>query len=78
MPSYYCATVLGWRGKKKKNHHHLDCDLQLSELLLQAAWRLLDNSVLSPGFLDNADRIFVSRARLGSTDLTAALQTTLS
>jgi len=57
MAFSYSATMVGWRKKKKKKIH-LDYYLHISEPLLQAAWRLLDNSAPSPGFLDNAYKNF--------------------
>lgn len=44
--------------EKKRKKIHLDYYLHISETLLQAAWRLLDNFAPSPGFLYNAYKIF--------------------
>lgn len=45
-------------GLEEKNKINFDYYFHFPEPLLRAAWRLLDNSAPSPGFLDNAYKIF--------------------
>lgn len=72
-----CNNV-GLEEKIKKIKIHLDYYSHISEPLLQAAWRLLDNSAPSPSFLDDVYKIFFlkpgSEAQLSSAHRATANQ----